>query len=632
MFAPSHDANQTEGGAEMTWGSAFFASGGGRSLLCLGVFLAALGIGQKSASGSPGVAQEAELPGESAASVAPAAAEVVEKMLVGVGGREAIAKLRSLSFEAKGTRYRTGDGVEPGKGLFKVSSYDLQAFHDLQGERMRLDYRNRIFSRFVNEVSELVLPDAGYVMGKDDAFLPPGAWAMESARRSSTARTQFFLLPHLLLKRILENPVIVQGVADAELAHQLRTEDEVFPMTVNLDVMTGDRELFSDADWLARWAAYDLAGVRHHRLRVEDEVYPIVLYVHPETGRISKLETKEHEWVRGDVSVEVFYEGWREFSGIAFPTRIRMVVAGFPAVEASLAGVQVNAPPDESLFAAPEGVSYRRNPRSAQRGLRLSQWMQSWIQVGFAKDIHWPELSAQEIAEGVHFVTVTSDSVNSLVVEQEERVVVIEGGPQDYRSEAIIEWVGRQFPDKPISHLVQSHHHVDHAGGIRPYAAVGAEIVVHERAEAYYAALFARPASVILPDKFDRQSQPAKLSAVAAGGKLRIEDPRNPVTVYPVQTIHCQDMVIVHLERANMVFNGDLRSPRPDSGAGAETEETQDGDDFNMYFYQYGLDLARTVEAYNLQPQTIVGAHGFSEPYEALTAYIADYRKQVSAR
>ena len=614
----------------MTGGSAFFTSGGGRSLLCMGVFLAAVGLGQESVFGLPDAEPEAGRTDGSAASTEPSTEVVVEKMLAGVGGREALAKLHSFSVEAKGVRYRTGDGIEPGKGLFKVSSYDLQAFHDIQGERMRLDYRNGIFSGFVNEVSELVLADAGYVTGKDDAFLPAGAWAMESARRSATARTQFLLNPHLLLRRILANPALVEGVVDVELKHQLRPASEVFPMTVDLDVMTGQRKLFAEPAWLERWAAYDLAGQRHHRLQVDDEVYPIALYIHPDTGRISKLGTKEHEWVRGDVSVEVLYEDWREFDGVFFPTRVRMAVAGFPALEATRTRVEVNPPWAEALFAAPEGISYRHNPSSSERGLRLSQWMQSWIQVGFAKNIYRPEVTAREIAPGVHFVTVTSDAVNSLVVEQRGGVVVIEAGPQDYRSEAIIEWIGREFPDKPITHLVQSHHHVDHAGGIRPYAAVGAEIVIHERAEDYYAAMFARPASVTLPDKFDRQSEPAKLSAVAAGGKLRIDDPRNPVVVYPVRTIHCQDMVTAYLEKTGMVFNGDLRSPRPDGGAGAPPEQTQGADDFNMYFYQYGLDLARTIEAYNLKPEMIIGAHSFSESYEAFTAYIAPYRRRVS--
>ena len=146
-----------------------------------------------------------------------------------------------------------------------------------------------------------------------------------------------------------------------------------------------------------------LLGVRHHRLDVNDQIYPIALYVHPDTGRISKLETKEHEWVRGDVSVEVLYEDWREFDGVFFPTLTRMAVAGFPALEATRTRVEVNPPLADALFAAPEGIHYRHNPSSSERGLRLSQWMQSWIQVGFAKDVYWPEVSTREIAPGVHF-------------------------------------------------------------------------------------------------------------------------------------------------------------------------------------------------------------------------------------
>ena len=448
---------------------------------------------------------------------------------------------------------------------------------------------------------------------------------MESGRWSSTVRTQFLLNPLLLLRRIQENPGLIESSGEAVPGHRLRSENEVFPMTVNLDLMTGRRELFSDPDWLEKWQAFDLAGTPHELLVINDDVYPITLYIHPETGHISKLETLDHEWVRGDVPMELIYEDWENFNGVAFPRNIRMIVAGFPALEVTRTGVQVNSAPDETLFLPPEGIAYHQDESSLERGYRLSQWMQSWIQVGFAKDIFRPELAIRELAEGVYFISVNSDGVNSLVVEQTNGMVVIEAGPQDLRSEAIIDWIAETFPGKPITHLIQSHHHVDHAGGIRPYPAAGAEVVVHESAGDYYTDLFGRPASVILPDRFDRQAKPAKLALVPAGGSFRIEDVRNPVTAYAVRTIHCTDMVIAYLDKQGMVFNGDLRSPVPGL-IYPLPDERLDPENPTMPFYQYGKDLADTIEANNLQVETIVGSHGMTEPYEIFDSFISPYR------
>ena len=42
---------------------------------------------------------------------------------------------------------------------------------------------------------------------------------------------------------------------------------------------------------------------------------------------------------------------------------------------------------------------------------------------------------------------------------------------------AVIGEVKKLVPNKPIKYLVNTHHHFDHAGGVRTYAAEGATIV-----------------------------------------------------------------------------------------------------------------------------------------------------------
>ena len=51
---------------------------------------------------------------------------------------------------------------------------------------------------------------------------------------------------------------------------------------------------------------------------------------------------------------------------------------------------------------------------------------------------------------------------------------------------AVIGEVKKLVPNKPIKYLVNTHHHFDHASGVRTYAAEGVTIVTHEVNRPYF--------------------------------------------------------------------------------------------------------------------------------------------------
>ncbi|KAL1849686.1 hypothetical protein Daus18300_013187 [Diaporthe australafricana] len=55
-----------------------------------------------------------------------------------------------------------------------------------------------------------------------------------------------------------------------------------------------------------------------------------------------------------------------------------------------------------------------------------------------------------------------------------------------HRSEIILEWLQEFRPGKRITHVVPSHHHRDHAGGVGDYVRAGATLVVPEVAKDFY--------------------------------------------------------------------------------------------------------------------------------------------------
>ena len=93
-------------------------------------------------------------------------------------------------------------------------------------------------------------------------------------------------------------------------------------------------------------------------------------------------------------------------------------------------------------------------------------------------------VETEEIADGVYLLG--GSSHNSVAVEFENFIAIVEAPLNEERSLAVIEEVVRLVPDKPIRFLVNTHQHHDHIGGLRAYMHIGATIVTHRLNYGYY--------------------------------------------------------------------------------------------------------------------------------------------------
>ena len=71
-----------------------------------------------------------------------------------------------------------------------------------------------------------------------------------------------------------------------------------------------------------------------------------------------------------------------------------------------------------------------------------------------------------------------------VLVEFEDGLLITDAAP--HRSTIILEWVKANMNGKKITHVVPSHHHRDHAGGVADYVAAGATLVIPEIALELY--------------------------------------------------------------------------------------------------------------------------------------------------
>ena len=70
----------------------------------------------------------------------------------------------------------------------------------------------------------------------------------------------------------------------------------------------------------------------------------------------------------------------------------------------------------------------------------------------------------------------------------------------DERAAAVIAEAHRLVPGKPIRSVINSHHHFDHSGGLRAFAAAGIGVITHESNRAFFESAPMAPAAMT-PDR-----------------------------------------------------------------------------------------------------------------------------------
>jgi glyoxylase-like metal-dependent hydrolase (beta-lactamase superfamily II) len=186
-----------------------------------------------------------------------------------------------------------------------------------------------------------------------------------------------------------------------------------------------------------------------------------------------------------------------------------------------------------------------------------------------------------------------------MIVEQSNGVVVVEGALSDFRAEALIRYIQKTYPGKPIRYVTASHHHADHAGGMRPFVALGATAVIGADAVPLFRRVFSNRDSQLLPDRLDGTSRAATINAVGASGLVTLNDSVRPVIVLAEPTQHATTTILVFVPDQGVLFvNGDTYTPGAPPGPGAQA-------------------LEQTIERNGLAVKQIVGGHGGVIAYPA---------------
>jgi hypothetical protein len=207
-----------------------------------------------------------------------------------------------------------------------------------------------------------------------------------------------------------------------------------------------------------------------------------------------------------------------------------------------------------------------------------------------------------------------------MLVEFKDYLALVDAPNNEERSLAIIAEAEKLTPGKLIRYVVNTHHHMDHAGGLRTFLSQGSTIVTHESNKDYYMTIPFYPAPWTLkPDRMAMYNpmymisrRPAPIETV--GGETRgtaqyvVTDGVRILQVLHVQDMsyelgdnsyrqgnHSQDMLIAFLPQQRILFNADLYSPQPQGPAPAATPSVKT---LQQNIAKWKLDVVQHVPAH----------------------------------
>jgi glyoxylase-like metal-dependent hydrolase (beta-lactamase superfamily II) len=297
--------------------------------------------------------------------------------------------------------------------------------------------------------------------------------------------------------------------------------------------------------------------------------YKVNGYVNGE-NLLEKVETWMPNPILGDTLIETDYSDYKDFGGVKFPMKIIQKDGVFPVLELTVSDVQPNAPANIEV------------PRSAQSATPPPAHVES-----------------QKIAEGVWYLAGTPDP-NSMAVEFKDHVVIIESSVTEARALANMAEVKRLVPGKPIRYHLNTHHHSDHAAGLRAYVAEGSIIITHEMNKAFYERMVLKNPHTLDPDRLSENPRPAKFIWVK--DKYVLTDGDRSLEIYTVPGAgHTANLLMSYLPKEKILFITDIFNqfgePRPnDPPAGIVTP----------YYAALGDNLKRL----NLDVQQLAPSHG----------------------
>ncbi|MGZ5803446.1 MAG: MBL fold metallo-hydrolase [Xanthobacteraceae bacterium] len=486
--------------------------------------------------------------------VAQSAGDLIKRAVTAAGGEAALRGIKTLQISGEAKNWEPDQSLVPGGPPLFLGDSKFTTTWDLTKDMAQVAWERSFVGRGRMAYQEVLTPTYGFAT--DDK----GSRAMSSIRLAAQLRELHRVSPLLLIK-MLDSPKLVTFEGG------VRTADGVQPAVSFKDAGSTFTMMFNKKTQL-----------------------PAI------------VRTQDDDAVRGTVNYEVRFDDWKPVAGAMMPHLMTFMLGDTAIARVKYTAVTANAPIDAAQFTASDAVKATAKPPATANV--PYQWILRRLNLGFFLDsdqVFVPpggSLKLVELAPNVQ--QVVGGTHNSLIVAMKDGLIVFDAPISDAQSRWTIEAARNKY-EKPIKYLVLTHHHNDHAGGVRAYMAEGATVLVGVPAKKYFVKLALT--EHVVPDELEKKHISPKIEEIK--DEMTLQDDTITVRLVRLPNHHADGMLIGHVMPANVVWVTDLYSP------GEKTRTS------NMLAFNDAL------KRLNITGATIAGGHGGTAPQSEFDAIVS---------
>lgn len=269
---------------------------------------------------------------------------------------------------------------------------------------------------------------------------------------------------------------------------------------------------------------------------------PVTLFINKKTQLLERTEYLGYDGLYGDVVFATEYKGLKVDNRIKMPVSRIDYEYGKPEREITYGNLRSDVKPDTSDLKIGLVPEYFRKKMAESMVVNDS-------------------LIFQKIAPNIDLIRIESQNNKMLVAEFADFIALFEAPAGIELNSQILEELHKKYPTKPLKYLFVTHHHPDHAGGIKAYASLPITLVTTIGNQEYFKDLMKKLHTLNKTNTNDVQN--LKIDFVPLNGERRFTD---KIVAYEIgkSTDHTDEHLVYYFPESKIIWTGDLLSFRSD--------------------------------------------------------------------
>jgi len=485
--------------------------------------------------------------------------DLVKAAVAAEGGADALKALKGLYLKGTAKHWEPGQSFKAGGEPRFLGDTTLAITWDLtKGEaRMDLDRSMQYPAVVKIKYSEVVTPTLGFVT--DDK----GSTAASGMRVAAQSRELERASPALLLKA-LDNPKNVASAGNQKLGK------------ASLPAVT-----------------YNDNGTK------------FTILFDPKSHLPAAIRTLDDDNIFGDSNYDLVLGDWKTVGGVQVPYSLTYNLDNIEVGKVTLTDVTANPSIADGAFTPSDAVKAAAKP--PMTGNVPYQWVLRRIALARFLDsdtIIYPAAAPPKTVElAPNVQQVITGAANNLIVNMKDGLAIFDAPYGELQSKYVIEQAKAKYPGKPIKYLILTHHHMDHTGGMRTFAAEGATIIVPATDKAYFEKDL-KTTHTVLPDELSKH--PRKVQVIEVKDQMTLKDDESEIRIFRFDNPHVDGMLTMQVVKPNIVWVTDLWSPVRDNAKNPNSEA-----------------FAAELKKLGITGATLAGGHGANGKQSDLEALMA---------